>query len=204
MANIVENFTNYRIRSIEIAEAEYYETLIRTLDKIETDVVNLVKAMRYSAREYEKYKQSLIERSKTVSLDADIDANLDELIALINANKNDSMAFAGTDMIGYSNDKTVNSYTVVDSQIVNYPISQKHNLNTLSKRAVYVYLNKIQLIHGSDYEFTDITDSSNQHGVEIKVQLSTNDVIKIVELDPEMTIETEVLLLKVSINIIKI
>ena len=42
MANVVENFTNYRIRSIEIAEAEYYETLIRTLDKIETDVVNLV------------------------------------------------------------------------------------------------------------------------------------------------------------------
>ena len=42
MANIVENFTNYRIRSIEIAEAEYYETLIRTLDKIETDVINLV------------------------------------------------------------------------------------------------------------------------------------------------------------------
>jgi len=42
MANIVENFTNYRIRSIEIAEAEYYETLIKTLDKIETDVVNLV------------------------------------------------------------------------------------------------------------------------------------------------------------------
>jgi len=42
MANIIENLTNYRIRSIEIAEAEYYETLIRTLDKIETDVVNLV------------------------------------------------------------------------------------------------------------------------------------------------------------------
>ena len=41
MANIVENFTNYRIRSIEIAEAEYYETLIRTLDKIEDDVVRL-------------------------------------------------------------------------------------------------------------------------------------------------------------------
>ena len=150
---------------------------------LKDDVLNLAKAMRYSAREYEKYKQSLIERSKTISLDADIDANLDELIALINANKNDSMAFANTDMIGYSNDKTVNSYTVVDSQIVNYPISQKHNLNTLSKRAVYVYLNKIQLIHGSDYEFTDITDSSNQHGVEIKTNLSTNDVIKIVEYD---------------------
>ena len=37
MSNIVEDFTNYRIRSIEVAEAQYYETLIRTLDKIERD-----------------------------------------------------------------------------------------------------------------------------------------------------------------------
>ena len=42
MSNIVEDFTNYRIRSIEVAEAQYYETLIRTLDKIEKDIVDLV------------------------------------------------------------------------------------------------------------------------------------------------------------------
>ena len=42
MSNIVEDFTNYRIRSIELAEAQYYETLIRTLDKIEKDIVDLV------------------------------------------------------------------------------------------------------------------------------------------------------------------
>ena len=40
MSNIVEDFTNYRIRSIEVAEAQYYETLIRTLDKIEKDIVD--------------------------------------------------------------------------------------------------------------------------------------------------------------------
>ena len=43
MADIVENFANYRIRAIEVAESEYYETLIKTLDKIERDVIALAK-----------------------------------------------------------------------------------------------------------------------------------------------------------------
>ena len=43
MADLVENFANYRIRAIEVAEAEYYEQLIKTLDKIEREVVGLVK-----------------------------------------------------------------------------------------------------------------------------------------------------------------
>tara|TARA_R100001443_G_scaffold27059_1_gene40352 strand:+ start:1720 stop:2748 length:1029 start_codon:yes stop_codon:yes gene_type:complete len=43
MANIVEDFASYRIRAIEVAESEYYETLIRTLDKIERDVIALAK-----------------------------------------------------------------------------------------------------------------------------------------------------------------
>ena len=43
MANIVEDFASYRIRAIEVAESEYYETLIRTVDKIERDVIALAK-----------------------------------------------------------------------------------------------------------------------------------------------------------------
>jgi len=41
MANIVEDFANYRIRQIELAEAEYYEQLIKLLDNIEKKVVSL-------------------------------------------------------------------------------------------------------------------------------------------------------------------
>lgn len=41
MANIVEDFANYRIRAIEVAESDYYEQLIKALDKIERDVVAL-------------------------------------------------------------------------------------------------------------------------------------------------------------------
>ena len=43
MADIVERSANYTIRSIEVLEAEYYESLIRTLDKIEKDVISLAK-----------------------------------------------------------------------------------------------------------------------------------------------------------------
>jgi hypothetical protein len=39
MADIVKDATKYRIKQIELAEAKYYETLIKTLDKIEREVI---------------------------------------------------------------------------------------------------------------------------------------------------------------------
>ena len=41
MADIVEKSTNYRIKQIEIAEANYYRSLVKALDKIEREVVAL-------------------------------------------------------------------------------------------------------------------------------------------------------------------
>ncbi len=42
MADKVRQFTIYRIKNLDRAEQEYYQTLQRTLDKIEDDVVKLV------------------------------------------------------------------------------------------------------------------------------------------------------------------
>jgi hypothetical protein len=41
MADIIQKSTVYRIKQIELAEAEYYKTLIKTLDRIEREVVSL-------------------------------------------------------------------------------------------------------------------------------------------------------------------
>ena len=41
MANILEQTTKYRIKHIEIAEAEYYEQLTKVLDKIEDEITSL-------------------------------------------------------------------------------------------------------------------------------------------------------------------
>ena len=41
MSDIVQKSTEYRIKQIEIAEANYYRSLVKTLDKIEKEVVAL-------------------------------------------------------------------------------------------------------------------------------------------------------------------
>jgi len=41
MADIVKDATLYRIKQIELAEAEYYKSLVATLDRIEREVVSL-------------------------------------------------------------------------------------------------------------------------------------------------------------------
>ena len=45
MSDIVKDATLYRIKQIELAEAEYYKTLIKTLDKIEREVVSLISTL---------------------------------------------------------------------------------------------------------------------------------------------------------------
>ena len=41
MANILQEMTQYRIKQIEFAEAEYYKQLTKVLDKIEKDITSL-------------------------------------------------------------------------------------------------------------------------------------------------------------------
>ena len=41
MSDIVKDAAFYRIKQIEIAEAQYYKSLVATLDRIERDVVSL-------------------------------------------------------------------------------------------------------------------------------------------------------------------
>ena len=41
MADITQQMTNYRIKQIEFAEAQYYQQLTKVLDKIEDDVTSL-------------------------------------------------------------------------------------------------------------------------------------------------------------------
>ena len=45
MSDIVKDATLYRIKQIELAEAEYYKSLIATLDRIEREVVSLASSL---------------------------------------------------------------------------------------------------------------------------------------------------------------
>ena len=45
MSDIVKDATFYRIKQIELAEAEYYKSLITALDRIEREVVSLASGL---------------------------------------------------------------------------------------------------------------------------------------------------------------
>ena len=62
MADRVQRFAFYRIRNIERAEQEYFRSLIRTLDKIEKDVVSL------AGRELPTDKGKLIELKAAIAI----------------------------------------------------------------------------------------------------------------------------------------
>ena len=72
MSDIVKDLTNYRIKGIEKAEVEYYETLTRTLDKIEDQIVSLVD------RDLPRQAGKLIELQSAVAIRPKIKAILDK------------------------------------------------------------------------------------------------------------------------------
>ena len=55
-------------------------------------------------------------------------------------------------MIGYGA-STKTDYTVVDYRIKTYPLTEMFSLDTLSSKAVNVYVNGIQVLYEKDYTF---------------------------------------------------
>ena len=72
MSDIVKDLTKYRITGIEKAEVEFYESLTRTLDKIEDQIVSLVD------RDLPRQAGKLIELQSAVAIRPKIKAILDK------------------------------------------------------------------------------------------------------------------------------
>jgi hypothetical protein len=144
-------------------------------------LLNITKSLRFAGKEYEKFKNNIINTASKITLNGTVAQQLDDILIEINKNKDTSFAFSDSDMVGYGSDKKELTYTVADANIKNYPISEDFGLTTLTKKAIYVYVNDVQLVHGKDYTFTDLQDSSNIIGVEINSTLAVDDKIKIHE-----------------------
>ena len=71
MSDIVKDATEYRIKQIEIAEANFYRTLTETLDRIEREVVALAN------RDLPRTDGKLIELQSAIAIRPKIKAILD-------------------------------------------------------------------------------------------------------------------------------
>jgi FG-GAP repeat len=139
---------------------------------------NFIGALDHARREYSKIKNKILELSlRTEGLDfTNIPVLLDVLLKNINSVKNKSFSWYYSDMVPYGDIKNTITYTVQNSEIVDYVITNVFDDTKLSNNAVLVYLNNVQLVKDVDYKF-DV----NRAGVTFIKALTVGDAITINE-----------------------
>ena len=114
--------------------------------------INIVKSVQYSLKNYSNFKNDFYKRISEKNFNNSTVDFVDQIISEIGAAKDSTSPFADTDMIGSGAHTDIN-YEVEDEGIKVFALTEKFDLNTLSRKAVYVYRNGVQLLTGTDYEF---------------------------------------------------
>jgi hypothetical protein len=135
---------------------------------------NLITAIDYVNQEYEKWYNAFLTHATGTAYEGKAPDRVDEIISAITPGRNSSFPFFYEDMIGYGENVSTRTYTVMGSSQTDYALDSQHDITTLSNRAVYVYLNDTQLLLGTDYTFSTTDDS-----VSISKTLAEGDKIVI-------------------------
>lgn len=134
---------------------------------------NVIKSLQYATKTYTDFKNEFIKIADALMFEDNVADFVDSIISFMGVTKSSEHPFADTDMIGSGAHTKIN-YLVEDEGITVFALSEKFDLLEVSRRAVYVYVNNTQLIHGSQYEF-----DSTFGFVRILTQLDENDRIEI-------------------------
>ena len=134
---------------------------------------NLIKAIEYASKSYRDFKNTFLHLASTLPYeDQGVVSFVDTILNTIASVKSDTSPFADSDMIG-SGAFRATRYTVDDTGITVFSLSEPFDLTTSSRRAVYVYLNGRQLVVEQDYSF-----NSAFGFVEISKPLTRGDIIE--------------------------
>lgn len=142
--------------------------------------INIIKSLQYAKKSYSEFKNSFLIHARDLSYDNfSIVDFVDKIIEVWSRSKTSASPFANSDMIGNGAYTSI-KYKVDDEGILTFSLSEKFSLTELSKRAVYVYINGKQLLHGIDYDFDAnfgfvriLTNLIEGDDVEIREYIST-------------------------------
>lgn len=137
--------------------------------------INLIKSIQYAKKSYTEFKNKFLNLAYETYRDQDPIDFVDDIIQQLSDSLTAKDSFSDSDMIG-SGAFTKIEYQVEDSGIKTFALSEKFDLSTLTRRAVYLYINRQQLLVNIDYEF-----DKNFGFVTIKKHLNEGDVIEIRE-----------------------
>ena len=136
---------------------------------------NIIKSIQYAKKSYTEFKNNFLKKAVEIEYNDNIVDFVDDIISSLTRTKNENSPYADTDTVGNGAYTSI-EYTVEDTGINTFALSQKFSLEEFSRRAVYVYLNNTQLLNEIDYTF-DATFGF----VRILIELNENDVVQIRE-----------------------
>ena len=122
---------------------------------------NTVNAISYASQEYEKWYDTFLTHATGTAYEGVAAERVDEIISGITKGRNQTFPFFYEDMVGYGENVTTRTYKVLGPSQTEYAIDSLHNITKPNNRAVYVYLNDVQLLLGSEYTFSTTDDSIN-------------------------------------------
>jgi len=141
--------------------------------------INIIKSLQYAKKQYSLFKENFIKKSYEVDDTESIPDLVDAIFEELTKTKSSVSAFADSDTLG-TGAFTKLSYVVEDTGLKTFTLSEPFDLDTLSRRAVYVYKNNSQLLHGIDYTFdsqfaflTLLGDLTEGDTIEIREYVST-------------------------------
>ena len=136
-------------------------SLLPAMFSIIDQEANFVTATDFVNQEYEKWYNAFLTHATGTAYEGVAADRVDEIIAAITPGRDNTFPFYYEDMLGWGENLSTRSYTVMGSSQTDYALDSQHDITTPSNRAVYVYLNGVQLLLGTDYTFSTTDDSVN-------------------------------------------
>ena len=114
---------------------------------------NIVRALEKARDDYGKFKRSFLATAENIGIETDTVSMVDAILKKMISNKSKLSPYYFSDMVPFGG-KKISAYSIVNTGIKTYPLSNIYSNSVLSNKAVLVYYNGSQLLYSRDYTFT--------------------------------------------------
>jgi hypothetical protein len=163
-----------RLSTIGTKFLQHSGSLNLALYHLTSKSANIIKALEKASDDYGKFKRAFIYKFDQVEEVITVKDTVDSILNSLSKGKIKSSPYYFSDTLAYSG-YVKNSFEVADPRNRRYPLMSLFSLGYLSAKAVYIYVNNVQLIHERDYVF------SNEGYVEFFYDLQELDIIDVYE-----------------------
>ena len=119
---------------------------------ITTKEANVIKAIDFARNEFRTFKRSFLQVAENLGFDGQTKVHVDKILVEVLKNKTTNDPYYFSDMIPFAGNKRL-EFTVYDTENNFFSLSQVFDKTKLSNKAVTIYQNGLQLVHGRDYTF---------------------------------------------------